>query len=122
MEKKAHIGVKNNVAREEITARRVAPAAEARMSLLYDYYGGLLGERRRQVFALYHEEDLSLAEIAEITGITRQGVHDALKKAEAQLALYESKLGLIERHEAWLAAIEEIDPKIARMLEERVDI
>jgi predicted DNA-binding protein YlxM (UPF0122 family) len=122
MKEKAQADVKNNTAREEIIVRSAGFVAETRMSMLYDYYGGLLGERRRQVIALYHEEDLSLAEIAELTGITRQGVHDALKKAEAQLALYESKLGLIERHEAWLAAIEEIDPKIARMLEERVDI
>jgi predicted DNA-binding protein YlxM (UPF0122 family) len=122
MKEKAQADVKNNITREAVAGRSAAPAAEVRMSMLYDYYGGLLAERRRQVFALYHEEDLSLAEIAELTGITRQGVHDALKKAEAQLAVYESTLGLIARHEAWRAAIEEIDPEIARMLEERVDI
>jgi predicted DNA-binding protein YlxM (UPF0122 family) len=98
------------------------PAGEARMSLLYDYYGGLLGERQNQIFSLYHEDDLSLSEIAERTGITRQGVHDALKKSEGQLIKYEDKLGLVERHEAWLAALDKIDPNVARMLEKEVDV
>jgi predicted DNA-binding protein YlxM (UPF0122 family) len=92
------------------------------MSMLYDYYGGLLGERQREIFSLYHEDDLSLSEIAETIGITRQGVHDALKKAESALAEYEDKLGLVERHEAWLAALKKIDPEVARMLESEVDI
>lgn len=97
-------------------------ANEARMSLLYDYYGGLLGERQNQIFSLYHEDDLSLSEIAELAGITRQGVHDALKKAESQLINYEEKLGLVERHEAWLVALDKIDPNVARMLEKEVDV
>ncbi|MDR1496380.1 MAG: UPF0175 family protein [Clostridiales Family XIII bacterium] len=94
----------------------------ARMSLLYDYYGGLLGERQSHVFSLYHEEDLSLAEVAEIVGVTRQGVHDLLKRAEAALAEYEEKLGLVGRHEAWLATLDKIDPNVARMIEREVDI
>ena len=53
-----------------------------KISLLYDFYGGLLTEKQRQVMELYHEENLSLAEIAEEFGISRQGVHDTLKKAE----------------------------------------
>jgi predicted DNA-binding protein YlxM (UPF0122 family) len=97
-------------------------SSEVRMSLLYDYYGGLLGERQNQIFSFYHEDDLSLSEIAELTDITRQGVHDALKKAEAQLIKYEDKLGLVERHEAWLAALDKIDPNVARMLEKEVDV
>jgi predicted DNA-binding protein YlxM (UPF0122 family) len=92
------------------------------MSLLYDYYGGLLGERQSRVFALYHEDDLSLAEVAELTGVTRQGVRDLLKRTEARLAKYEDALGLIARHEAWRAALAKIDPNVARMLEREVDI
>jgi predicted DNA-binding protein YlxM (UPF0122 family) len=92
------------------------------MSLLFDYYGGLLGERQSRVFSLYHEDDLSLAEIAELTGVTRQGVRDLLKRTEARLARYEDALGLIERHEAWRTALAKIDPKVARMLEREVDI
>lgn len=90
--------------------------------MLYDYYGGLLGARQRDVFSLYHEDDLSLSEIAEQAGISRQGVHDALKKAEAQLTGYEEKLGLVARHEKWLAALEKLDPRVARRLAQEVDI
>ena len=64
-------------------------------SLLYDFYGSLLGESQREVMDLYHEDDMSLAEIAEELGQTRQGVHYTLKKAEAALARYEEKLGLV---------------------------
>ena len=52
---------------------------------LMDFYAPLLTEHRREVMRLYCEEDLSLAEIAEQLGITRQGVSDALKKARVQL-------------------------------------
>ena len=68
-----------------------------KISLLYDFYGRLLTEKQRQVMELYHEENLSLAEIAEEFGISRQGVHDTLKKAEHLLTEYEDKLGLVAK-------------------------
>ncbi|MBR0374908.1 MAG: hypothetical protein IJH91_10340 [Mogibacterium sp.] len=80
-------------------------------SLLYDYYGQLLGDSQREVMDLYHEDDLSLAEIAEELGQTRQGVHYTLKKAEAALERYEEKLGLIRAaadRERTAAAAEEL--------------
>lgn len=67
---------------------------------LMDFYGPLLTEHRREVARLYCEEDLSLSEIAEQLGITRQGVSDALRKARAQLIDYEEKLGLAARYRA----------------------
>lgn len=67
------------------------------VSLLYDFYGQLLTERQRDVMQLYHEENYSLAEIAEEFSISRQGVHDALKNAERALTEYEDKLGLVRR-------------------------
>ena len=67
---------------------------------LMDFYAPLLTEHRREVMRLYCEEDLSLAEIAEQLGITRQGVSDALKKARFQLEDYEEKLGLGARYRA----------------------
>ena len=75
---------------------------EARIEMIWllDFYGPLLTEHRREVMRLYCEEDLSLAEIAQQLGITRQGVSDALKKARAQLEDYESKLGLAARYRA----------------------
>ncbi len=66
-------------------------------SLLYDFYGALLTEKQRKVMGLYHEENLSLSEIAEEFGVSRQAVHDALKKAEQALEDYESKLKLIDK-------------------------
>lgn len=69
----------------------------AKESLLYDFYGELLTARQRDVMKLYHEENLSLSEIADEYGISRQGVHDALKSAEKSLLEYEEKLGLIRR-------------------------
>ena len=67
------------------------------MSLLADFYGALLSQRQQDVLRLYHEENCSLQEIAEELGISRQGVHEALKKAEKSLRDYEAKLGLVVR-------------------------
>ena len=58
------------------------------MSLLADFYGALLSQRQQDVLRLYHEENCSLQEIAEELGISRQGVHEALKKAEKSLRDY----------------------------------
>jgi predicted DNA-binding protein YlxM (UPF0122 family) len=68
----------------------------ARMSILFDYYGLLLTEKQRRIFTLYHEDNLSLSEIGDELALSKQGVHDALKKAEAMLEDYEGKLKLIE--------------------------
>ena len=64
-------------------------------SLLFDFYGALLNESQNEVMALYHEDNLSLSEIAEDLGMSRQAVHYTLKKAEKALNGYEDKLGLV---------------------------
>ncbi len=64
---------------------------------LFDFYGDVLTEKQRQVVELYYEEDLSLAEIAENQRITRQGVRDSLKRAEAQMLEMEERLHLAGR-------------------------
>ncbi|MGM9637891.1 MAG: sigma factor-like helix-turn-helix DNA-binding protein [Eubacteriales bacterium] len=64
------------------------------ISLLLEFYGSLLSERQREIVGYTVNDDLSLSEIAEITGITRQGVRDAICKATAQLEAYEEKLGM----------------------------
>ena len=92
-----------------------------RQSLLYDFYGALLTERQKEVMELYHEENLSLAEIAEEFGISRQGVHDALHKAEKSLENYEEKLGLVERFSRTSDAISEIDSRIEQLAEKASD-
>ena len=64
---------------------------------LLDFYGDLLSDRKRSVMDMYYNEDLSLAEIATEIGISRQGVHDLIKKSEEELRFYEEKLGLAAR-------------------------
>lgn len=67
------------------------------ISLLLDFYGDMLTSKQREAAELYHNEDLSLAEIAQHLKITRQGVRDSIKRAESQLLDYEDKLGLYAR-------------------------
>lgn len=69
----------------------------ARESLLYDFYGSLLTSKKRHVMELYHEENLTLSEIAEETGVSRAAVHDSLKSAEQKLEEYEDKLGMVAK-------------------------
>ena len=61
---------------------------------LLDMYGELLTERKRELLDYYYEEDYSLSEISELTGISRQGVRDSLRKSAAELVEFESKLHL----------------------------
>ncbi|MBR2721492.1 MAG: winged helix-turn-helix transcriptional regulator [Clostridia bacterium] len=67
------------------------------ISFLLDFYGEVLSERKRTVLDYYYNDDLSLGEIAEEIGISRQGVRDLIKKAEEELHFYEEKLGLAAR-------------------------
>ena len=64
---------------------------------LLDFYGEVLDEHTRSILRAYYEDDLSLAEIAEEIGISRQGVRDIIKKTESELFFYEEKLGLAAR-------------------------
>ena len=56
-----------------------------RMTMLFDFYGEILTDRQKEFFDLYYNEDLSLAEIAENYGISRQGVRDVIVRAEAAM-------------------------------------
>ena len=66
-------------------------------TLLYDFYGELLTERQQQVYESVVLEDYSLSEVAEELGISRQGVHDMIKRCNKILADYEDKLRLVEK-------------------------
>ncbi len=68
-----------------------------RMALLYDFYGEMLTDRQKEFYDLYYNEDLSLTEIAENYHMSRQGVRDAIVRAEAVLTELEDKTGLIRR-------------------------
>ena len=76
--------------------------------LLYDYYGNLLTERQRECFELRYYQDLSLGEIGEELGISRQGVHDNLSRTEALLHNMELKTGCVRRDQACRSAVQKI--------------
>ncbi len=67
------------------------------MAMLLDFYGELLSDSQRQAMDYFYGEDLSLAEIAQLTGITRQGVRDRIVKGEHVLTQTEARLGLVAR-------------------------
>ena len=67
------------------------------MTLLFDYYGELLTQRQQMCFDLYHNQDLSLSEIAQELQVSRQGVYDNLNRAEALLHNMEEKTGCVRR-------------------------
>lgn len=78
------------------------------VALLLDYYGELLGEKQRRLVDSYYNSDLSLSEISENEGITRQGVRDGIKRAEAFLLDCDRKLRLIEKNKMNVRLAEEI--------------
>jgi predicted DNA-binding protein YlxM (UPF0122 family) len=96
----------------------VLVASATKKSLLFDYYGELLGDRQKEIFTLYNEDNLSLSEIASTVGISRQAVHESLKKAEAVLSKAEDKLGLISRHDSYLTVLIDIEQGAKKLIEE----
>ncbi len=83
-------------------------AKNLQASILLDFYGEMLTQKQRDFFEYYYNEDLSLSEIAENEGITRQGVRDSIKRAEAQLQEMENRLGLYARFQEMKAGLNEI--------------
>lgn len=88
------------------------------VSNLYDYYGALLTEKQQFAVEMYYNDDLSLSEIAESIGITRQGVRDQLKHAEQFLEHCESLLGLAEKSRR----IRTLSEELSRMCDENETI
>lgn len=75
------------------------------ISRLCDAYGALLTEHRREILRDFYDYDLSLAEIAENFGITRQAALCSIRQAESQLKDYESKMGLVEKSDKLTARL-----------------
>jgi len=91
-----------------------------RLNLLFDYYGDFLTKKQRDIFEQYYLDDLSLGEIAENNGITRQGVYDNLRRAEKTLQDFEKKLGMVKKYFSLrkeivniLKLLEEMEPGVA---------
>ncbi|SEO56132.1 YlxM family DNA-binding protein [Propionispora vibrioides] len=89
-----------------------------RMGFLYDFYGALLTEKQRQCLEMHYLSDLSLAEMAEQLGVTRQAVHDILRRAEQLLDEYETKLKLIERFQHEQQTISQVYGLISSLSDE----
>ena len=85
------------------------------LSLLLDFYGDLLTEKQREFADLYYNENLSLSEIAENGGISRQAVRDSLLRAEAVLRETEEKTGLAARHTKLLRQIGDAEEILRRI-------
>ena len=79
-------------------------------TMLFDFYGELLTEKQREYYDLHYNQDLSLAEIAASSGISRQGVWDNIRRADAALRDAETRLGLVQRTAA--AALEDTLTKL----------
>lgn len=78
-------------------------------ALLYDFYGELLTPHQKEVYEQFILDDLSLSEIAESAGISRQGVHDLIRRCQKALEGYEEKLHLVERFLSVKEKVREID-------------
>ena len=91
------------------------------VSLLLDFYGELLKPGVRQTIDLSYNDDLSLAEVADQCGITRQGVRDSIKRGEAQLFAFEQKLGLMRRFREVDDGLSKIDGLAAEIAQNSSD-
>ena len=89
---------------------------DMRFAYLADFYGELLDEHTRAVIMAYYDDDLSLAEIAEDEGISRQGVRHIIKKGEEQLESFEARIGLAKRHEELSVIAEQIADEAKALL------
>lgn len=83
------------------------------LNKLYSIYRSLLTQKQNQILGYYLDEDLSLGEISQEMGISRQGVHDAIKRSEQILLEYESKLGMLNREEYITQKMKEIVDKLS---------
>lgn len=85
---------------------------DLRFILLYDIYGSLLTEKQRETLELYYNDDLSLGEISEESGITRQGVMNCVKMSERRLTELEEQLGLAARFSELGKLMEELERRL----------
>ncbi len=93
--------------------------------VLYDLYAPLLSEKKREVFEMYYCEDLSLAEISEHTGKSRQGVRELIVRTAGELSEYESLLGLLDKERQYKESLElilDVAQKIEKSFPAEADV
>ena len=88
-----------------------------RMAMLFDFYGDLLTDKQREYYDLHYNQDLSLAEIAASSGISRQGVWDNIRRADAALRDTEARLGLVQRFAAQRTAAAALEDTLTKLSE-----
>lgn len=91
------------------------------LNLLYDFYGQVLTERQQQIFQMYYLEDLSLGEIAEQLDISRQAVHDLVRRSERTLLDLEAKLQFVARFQQEQAILRQVRSELNALLEAASD-
>lgn len=98
-----------------------------KINLLYDYYGEFLTKKQREIFELYFFNDLSMGEIAENIGITRQGVFDMVRRCQDILNDFEEKLGMVKRYlkmereiKKISLALKELEPGVSEEYKEKL--
>lgn len=87
------------------------------LSMLMDYYGGLLTDKQRDIMNLYFNDDLSLAEISQLTKTSRQAIHDIIKRCQKQLYEYENVLGLLNKNSELLKIKQTINEMLNTFIE-----
>lgn len=91
-----------------------------KQSLLYDFYGELLTEHQKEIYEQFIVDDLSLSEIAKDAGISRQGVHDLIKRCNKILEEYEEKLHLVDRFLSIKDKVHQINDLLSEAEEDRL--
>lgn len=112
--------MKDNSKAEQRSLEAVEDVYE--ITILLDFYGQLLTERQYEVMDLHYNSDLSLGEIADDLGISRQGVHDSIRKAKRTLLSYEARLRLAERFREQEKQIEKALMSLRRIEEKVPDL
>jgi predicted DNA-binding protein YlxM (UPF0122 family) len=103
---------------ESSALRNIKNSKNISLGFLLDFYGELLTQRQRELSEYYYNDDLSLSEISELTGLTRQGVRASLEKSKSLLLNYENKLGLCDKFLALRNESEKIIKEIKKLTED----
>ena len=85
-------------------------------TMLFDFYGELLTEKKREYFDLHYNEDLSLSEIAAGEGISRQGVWDIIRRADESMRRFEAKTGLVARFARERQVLDGLEEKVETLI------